>query len=450
MRNSLVLYAGFFSLLLLVACEERSQPIGGDTILLKDVTLIDGTGSVPVPHMDIRIAGDSIAAIGEDLADDGATVISLAGKTVLPALISAHVHIGTVEGTQNSGAFYTRTNILRQLDRYAQYGVTNIMVMGTDRPMLFESGLRDSSVASLLPGARIHTAGYGFGVPDGAPPMAFAMDKVFRPSAVAQVEQQLDSLMFTKPEGVKIWVDDFGGKFTKMAPPIYQAIIAGAHKRGWRVAAHLYYLSDARKLVEEGVDIIAHSIRDSVIDDATVAAMKARGTVYIPTLSLDEYAYIYARQPDWIDDPFFKASLEPGVYAMITSDQYRAELAQSPAYAKNIQAFETALLNLKKLHDGGVQIALGTDSGAIPLRAQGFSEHLELELMVQAGLTPLQAITVATSSAAHVLRIDDNFGTLQTGKKADLLIVDGDPSTHIKDTRKIVAVYKAGRMVSDK
>lgn len=196
------------------------------------------------------------------------------------------------------------------------------------------------------------------------------------------------------------------------------------------------------------MDIIGHSIRDSIIDDVLVQQIKAKGIVYIPTLSLDEFAYIYARKPEWVDDPFFKASLEPGVYEMITSEKYQNDLKNSPAYLRNIHALETALKNLKKLYDAGVLIALGTDSGAMPLRAQGFSEHLELELMVQAGLTPLQAITVATKNAAQVLKIDNKFGTVQKGKTADLLIVDGNPATNIKDTRKIVAVYKAGKEVS--
>lgn len=136
------------------------------------------------------------------------------------------------------------------------------------------------------------------------------MDNVFRPASASQVPAEMDSLLKVKPEAVKMWVDDFGGKFTKMKPEIYQRIITGAHQRNLRVAAYAYYLSDARKLVNDGLDIIGHSIRDSVIDDALVQQMKAKNVVYIPTLSLDEFAYIYARRPEWLNDPFFKNSLE--------------------------------------------------------------------------------------------------------------------------------------------
>lgn len=133
---------------------------------------------------------------------------------------------------------------------------------------------------------------------------------------------------------------------------------------------------------------------------------------------------------------------------MITSQKYQNDLKNSPAYTKNMKAFDVALRNLKKLADAGVLIAMGTDSGAMPLRAQGFSEHLELELMVQAGLTPLQVIGIATKNGAEVLRIDKNFGTLEKGKIADLLILDGDPVQDIRNTRKINSVYKAGKEVS--
>jgi len=312
-----------------------------------------------------------------------------------------------------------------------------------------ESGLRDRSAKGEIEGARIHSAGYGFGVANGAPPLEFAMDKVFRPTSVAQVPAEMDSLVKVHPELVKIWVDDFNGKYKiKIKPEIYKAIIEEAHKRNLRVAAHVYYLSDLKKLVADGIDIIGHSIRSEVIDDATLAQMKAKGIVYIPTLSLDEFAFIYAKKPEWINDPFFKNSLEPGVYEMITSEKYQNDLKNSPNFTKNMKAFEIAKQNLKKVFDAGILVAMGTDSGAMPLRAQGFSEHLELQLMTEAGLTPIQALTVATKNSAKALKIDKDFGTLEAGKTADFIVVDGNPAKNIMDTRKIFSVYKAGKEVS--
>ncbi len=133
---------------------------------------------------------------------------------------------------------------------------------------------------------------------------------------------------------------------------------------------------------------------------------------------------------------------------MITSEKYQDNLKNAPDYLKNVQAFKTAQENLKKLHDAGILIALGTDSGAMPIRTQGFSEHLEMQLMTEAGLTPLQAIQVATDNAARVLGVSDQYGTIEKGKKADFIVLNADPSKNIKNTRDIAAVYKAGVEVS--
>jgi imidazolonepropionase-like amidohydrolase len=419
-----------------------------DSFLLTNLRLIDGNGGKVIERTDLFIQGGRIAAIGPDQIKKGASVIDMRGRTVIPSLISTHVHIGTLKGISVKAENYTRENILSQLKKYEDYGVGNLLVMGSDRPMMFEDGIRDSSIRGLLPGAIIHSAGYGFGAPLGVPPVGFGFDRIYRPSGPKQVAAEMDSLVKIKPDLVKLWLDDFGGQFKKMDPAIYKEIIIQAHKHGLRVAAHVYYLSDARQLLKEGVDIFAHSIRDSLVSADLIREMKSRHTMYIPTLSLDEFAYIYARKPDWINDAFFKNSLEPGVYEMISSEKYQNDLKNAPAYARNVRAYETALKNLKRLFDAGILVCLGTDSGAQPVRAQGFSEHLELELMVQAGLTPVQAITVGTRNASRLLKIDKDFGTIEIGKRADFLILDGDPSIDIKNTRKIVAVYKAGKKVS--
>jgi imidazolonepropionase-like amidohydrolase len=109
------------------------------------------------------------------------------------------------------------------------------------------------------------------------------------------------------------------------------------------------------------------------------------------------------------------------------------------------EVFQRASQNLKRLHDGGVKIGMGTDSGATPLRVQGFTEHRELQLMVAAGLTPLEAIHAATGTNAELLRISGKTGTLQAGKDADLLILNGDPSKDIRETEKIEAVWLGGK-----
>lgn len=435
---------------LVLACNNMQRTdTENDKVLFKNVYLIDGNGGIPTEQTRILVKGDTIAAIDQGLDTNGTNVIDLKGKTIMPALISGHTHIGTLKGLTTREENYTRENILNQLKKYIDYGVANIQVMGTDRPMLFETGLADSARDGLLPGARVYSAGYGFSIPNGpSPALEHGKDYIYRPEKAEQVPSQIDSLAQLKVSVIKIWQDNFGGNFKKMEPAIYRTIIEEAHKHKIRVAAHVYYLSDARKLVTSGIDIIGHSIRDSVIDDALIQEMKNRNVAYIPTLSLDEFSFVYARKPDWINDDFFKASLEPGVYEMITSVKYQQSIKDSPSSARNMAGFEIALKNLKKLYDAGVLIAMGTDSGASPLRAQGFSEHLEMELMVKAGMSPLQAVTIATKNSARVLQIDRHYGTIEVGKVADLIILADSPEKDIKNTRKIEAVYKAGKQVS--
>lgn len=207
-------------------------------------------------------------------------------------------------------------------------------------------------------------------------------------------------------------------------------------------------MSDLQQLVKDGVDIVVHSILDQIIDDATLKGMKAKGVTYIPTLSLDEFAYIYAKKPEWVNNEFFKKSLEPGVYDKITSQAYQDELKNNPLFETNVKAFQTSLANVKRVYDAGIPVAFGTDSGAMFLRAQGFSEHLEMQLLVEAGLTPNQVITIATKNAAKVIGIDKDYGTLEAGKVADFIVLDANTLNDIKNSEKINAVYKAGKEVS--
>lgn len=437
MKNSFL-----FLLLTLLSFRANSQT---EKILFQDVTLLDGTGTKPRENVDLLISNGKIEKIGKGLKVSGARVQNLKGKTIIPALISAHVHVGAFEGTVTGPQVYTRANILSQLKKYQDYGVTTLLSLGTDKPLIFE-GLRDSSQVGLLPGARLFSAGYGFKIPHKGG--SFEKDFTYYPNNPDEVREQMASLAKLKPTAVKMWVDDFGGGSPKLSPPVSTSIIQEAHRHNLQAAAHLYYVSDAHTLVDAGLDLIAHSIRDKEVDDALLQKMKKKGTIYIPTLSLDEYAYIYARQPEWVNDAFFKASLDPGVYEMITAKSYQENIKNSPSYNRNRKAFEMAMINLKRISDAGVTIALGTDSGAFPVRTQGFSEHLELELMVQAGLSPLQVITTATKNAAKAMKIDQELGTLEIGKTADFLVLSANPANNIKNTRKIESVWKAGKLVS--
>jgi imidazolonepropionase-like amidohydrolase len=148
----------------------------------------------------------------------------------------------------------------------------------------------------------------------------------------------------------------------------------------------------------------------------------------------------------WIDDPFFQSGLEPGALVMIRSPQTVEKFRQDPDITKYRAGLEMAKKNLKALSDAGVKIAFGTDSG-IPTRFPGYLEHRELQLMVEAGLTPMQAIVAATGTNAEILGGAKQFGTLQAGRAAEFLVLDANPLDDIRNTEKLSAVWQAGKTV---
>lgn len=422
------------------------------TTILTNTTVIDGAGNAPQKNVAVVITGDRIVNItrGKIAVPDGAVQIDMTGKYLMPSIIDCHSHIGTLKGTSTSGDNYTPNNVRRQLSRFQDYGIAAILSMGTEQPI--GVSIRDSSKAGLIPGATMYSAIYGFGVKGAMPPESMGMTHIYRPETPEEATRMVQELLPLHPDVVKMWVDDFYGQFRKdqiMKPEIYSAIIREAHKHGIRVAAHLYHIEDARRLVAAGIDIMAHSIRDAEVDDTLIAAMKEHHVSYIPTLSLDEFAFAYEDDPSWLTSDFFKASAEPGVYEMITSPAYKEKVAKSPVTPQEKAALKTALANLIKLYHAGIPITLGTDAGASPIRVQGFSEHMELYLMVKAGLSPTEAIEIGTLNGARLLHIDKDQGSLEQGKKADFIVLDKDPLEDISNTRTILAVWKDGKKVSD-
>jgi imidazolonepropionase-like amidohydrolase len=467
-------------------------------VMLRDVRVIDGNGGPPLEHADILITGSKITAIqaepdgqpdgqpdgrngnhtagphdaqpdsrngnrgaGQDASQHDAqpvthnaikappntTIIKLTGKTVLPGLISNHSHVGLVKGTTASGNNITRANILRQLKQYTAYGVTTVTSLGLNLEPFY--GVQPQAHSGATRTADLFGADKGFGAPNGAPPASIDI-QVYRPSTPEEARSQVRETAQRHPDLLKIWVDDMHGRFAaKMNPEVYKAVIDEAHVNGLRVAAHVYYLDDAKQLVGDGIDILAHGVRDKAVDSDFTEAIKRRGAWYVPTLGVDESFYIYAEHPEWLQQPFFRRSLQPSLAAQLNDTAWRAQvLADTKTLAFEKQALATNMKNVKALFDAGVNIGFGSDSGATPLRIAGFAEHRELKLLTDAGLTPLQAIQTATKNAAALLHLDDR-GIIAPGKLADLLIVDGDPSKDISALDNIESVWRRGKKVAD-
>jgi imidazolonepropionase-like amidohydrolase len=425
-----VLTCAFVILVIVAVPRVHGRQPASPTKAFTALRLIDGTDRAPVANATILVRDGRIVAIGPAArvtipAD--AEQIALTGKTVMPGLVNAHGHVGDAEGLE--AGRYSAANVSRDLRLYAAYGVTTVVSLGGDGAPSFAA--RDSQRTPTLDRARIFVAG-----------------PVLVPTSPEDARRLVDADAAMKVDIVKIRVDDNLGTTTKMAPEIYRAVIDQAHKRGLRVAVHAFYLSDVKRLLEAGADFIAHSIRDVEVDAATIALLKKRDVCVCPTLMREVSTFVYESTPPFFSDPFFLKHVDPALVAALKEPARQAAMRKSEAAQKYKIALDVASRNVKKLSDAGVTIAMGTDTGP-PMRFQGYFEQVELEMMIKAGLTTRQVIASATRDAARCMKIDNEVGTLEPGKWADLLVLNADPLTDIKNTRAIDSVWIAGNRVKD-
>jgi imidazolonepropionase-like amidohydrolase len=408
-------------IILLVALLFAVSAAAQVTVLTR-ATIIDGTGAPPQKDITIVMESGRIRDMGpapKVPTPAGAAVVDLTGKFIVPGIINAHGHVGGKTEPQ-----------LRQ---YALYGVTTATSMQTDPDEVVQ--VREAQKRGELRGARVSTVKYRFG---------FAPDpEVVTPE---QARAKVDQVVAAGADYIKVWVDGLFGTRAKVTPEFCTAVLEQARKHGKLTFAHVYDLADAKMLVEQGLNVLAHNVRDREVDAEFITMLKQRNVTLIPTLIRDELLFAYGEAPAWIDDPFFSKFVPPERLAVLKT-KIRDEQAKHPQRHLIKAGFEMNRINLKKLSDGGVRIALGTDSGGAADRffIQGFSEHREMELMVQSGMTPMEVIQSFSKGASEALGIDKEFGTLAKGKAADLLVLEKNPLDNIVNMRSIQAVYLGGK-----
>ena len=410
-----LLWSAAGGLCVLLAAVESTAGQAAPVRAFTGLTLIDGTDRPPVANATIVVQDGRVVRAGPAASvtvPAAAERISLAGKTVIPGLINAHGHV----------------NNARDLLTYAAYGVTTVYSLGGEPQDVFVA--RELQNTPALQRSRVFVAG-----------------PVLTPTTPDEARALVDSVARQKVDIVKIRVDDNLGTTQKMSPELYRAVIAEAHKRQLRVATHLFYLADAKALLMAGTDFIAHSVRDAEVDQDFLNALKARGICYCPTLMREVSTFVYESTPEWFSDPLFlRYANKEWVRTMVEPERQQAMRNSASAQRYKI-ALQVASKNLKKISDAGLPIAMGTDTGPTG-RFQGYFELMELELMVKAGLTPRQALAAATRDAARCMKLDDQLGTLEQGKWADFVVLDGDPLANISNVRRIADVYVAGNRVS--
>ena len=373
--------------------------------------VIVGDGRAPIDNATFVVTGNRITAVGR--ASDvrvpaGATRVNLAGKTVMPTIIDTHTHLSQ-----------TRDMLVDDLKRRAYYGVTAAQSLGQDTTNV-SFQIREETREGKIPGAaRFFTAGRGItGVEPGR---TMAPHWV---STVAEARAAVDEEAAKKVDIVKFWVDDRMGMVKKLSPDLYSAVIDEAHKKGLRTITHIYTLEDAKGTLRAGVDAFAHGVRDKDVDDEFMALVK--------------------KNPNFVIGPNMpergvKTDLSFLREGMPAADFAKIEAANKDD-AKAHDFWSIQARNLAKMNAAGVKIVLGTD-GNTP-----YAPHVEMEDMVAAGLTPMQAIVAATRNGAQFLRLTD-VGTIDANKSADFLVLDANPLDNITNTRKISSVYLRGAKI---
>lgn len=410
---------------------------GTPSLLFEGARLIVGDTSSPIEHSAFIVEGGTIGQVGRQGEIDppaGATRVDLTGKTVMPALVSTHVHVGLLDGTSFGPEHYTREQLVDHLQRYAYYGLAAVLSAGTDVGSLaFEVKKEQPQHA-----ARLLTAGRGMAAPDGGPGIPSIAKTSFPISSAEEGRKRVQELAAQGADAVKIWVDDRNGRVKKLTPEIYRPIIDEARRHGMMTVAHVYDLKDAHELVDAGIHGFMHLVRDEVMDDQLIAKMKARHVFAAANIGGSHRAALSEIPPDTVD------LLSQSVPASVV-EQFRAGFANRDpkALAAARATYDKMERSLAKLNAAGVTIVLGGDTG-IPGAWHGWAEQYELERMVVAGMAPAQVIVAATSAAARVLRLNE-LGTLATGKSADFLVLDADPLQNINNRSRLSAVYLRGR-----
>jgi imidazolonepropionase-like amidohydrolase len=365
-----------------------------------------------------------------------------------------------VNDVEFSGANYNREQVLEDLDRYAYWGVGSVASLGLDTgDVAFQ--IRSEQQAGPPNTARILTAGRGITRQNGFPAVdVAAVEGVpYEVSNEAEGRAAVQELVASDVDFIKIWVDDNRRATTpvfragrlqynyasapKLQAGIYGAIIDEAHMSGTRVVAHVRYLSDAKALIAAGVDALVHSIRDSRVDNALIEAMLANDVYYVPTLATHQAQFVFADEPAWLGESAVRETVAPVAISRLRNANFVRQKRDDPNLDTYRRDFDNAMQNLKALYDAGVRIGMGTDSGGEYYRFTGYFEHLELELMAEAGIPPAEVIRIATQGSAEILGFE-NTGTLEPGMTADFIISAGNPYESMAATRNIAEVYKNG------
>lgn len=377
-------------MLLLTTCTGPSEPSGRLCIQGRIIDPLTATARSSAMH--IREGTVRSLSANCDDAEEDAEILDLSNRFILPGLVNAHAHVGSTNGLEYRAQFYTEENLRRQLALYARFGVTTVMSMGDDQQPGFD--LRDRQRSRPPTVSRLLVAG-----------------PVPSPISPQDARRQTRRLAARRPDFIKVRVDDYFGRRAKAPWEITRATVEEALGLGFPVAAHVFYLEDAKRLMELGASVLTRSVRDREVDEEFIRLAREKEVCATPALSREWAEVEYAGQAGFLDDPLLKSSRSPSILESFRSPRWLKRYRESPWKDRYRDALETAKRNLRILSEQGVRIAMGSDSG-FPGRFEGYFELLEMELMQESGLTAAEVMRAATSEAAACLGQGDRLGRL--------------------------------------
>ena len=443
MARKLIALLAFFVLAAVVA----AGPASAQAVLFEGARVIPGDGSPAIEDAAIVVERGMIARIGrraEVTAPAGAARVELAGKTVMPAIIATHVHPGFQKGLSYAAENFTRETIMTDLNRALYFGISTVMSLGIEKGDVMY-GIRADQAAGRVGGAQLLLAGRGMGAPNAGPGAAAYANIAYEITTLDQAKSAVAELAAKHVDVVKIWVDDRGGRAPKLPFALSRTVIEESHRLGFKVAAHIFYHDDALELAGAGVNAFAHLVRDKEMTDVLIGSMLAHGVYSMPNIGAPERA-THSAVPAWFAEPYLAGMLRDTERPEAV-ERVRKSFAERDAAtaARNRANYTILQRSLARLNAAGVRIILGSDTG-LEDHFFGYAEQKELELMVEAGMSPSQVIVAASSRAAEFMGLGDR-GSLVPGKRADLLVLDANPLEDIRNTRRIAKFYLAGTEV---
>jgi len=419
-------------------------------VLFEGARLLIGDESPVIERGAILVDGGRIVAVGAQgtvSAPAGSARVDLAGKTLMPAMVNVHVHIGYEGYTTWQARNHTPANVVDHLQRSAYYGTAATTSVGSSPTDQLLALQRDQTAGKLPPNAARLLFMPGMAPPNGGPDHILreatnelkVVNEVTTPDQARAAVRRVGGLGVTH---LKAWFDDRRGSYPKLTTATYLAIVDEARRQRITLHTHAIDIADQKVAVKAGTDVLVHMVQRQPLDDEFLALVREKKPYWATVIGLGDPTALCT------PDPFFEQAIPPSVIARIRATMERLPLTPScgPPPTTAADRERQMAVNFPQMLAAGARVVLATDTGIQPGHTFGSGEHVELARWVQLGMSPAEAIVSATSRPAALMGQAD-LGTLAVGKRASFIVLDANPLENILHTRRIADVYLDGARI---